>query len=162
MLESHYRSQSKFSWDSLEAAENRLRAYRAMAVRRWQPVTEGGVTPEAIMDSRQAIQAALENDLDTPAVLATLSQLETAVDSGGISTVSQDAFAGFLGWLDGALGLHLSELTDITAEQRDLIAKRSEARESKDWTASDRLRDTLIEQGIALRDTATGAIWFRI
>src|SRR5438045_5676689 len=37
VLESHYRSQSHFSWDSLEAAHNRLQDLRALAALRWQP-----------------------------------------------------------------------------------------------------------------------------
>ena len=40
VLESHYRSQSKFSWDSLEAAQNRLRAYNAFADLVWQLPSE--------------------------------------------------------------------------------------------------------------------------
>jgi cysteinyl-tRNA synthetase len=162
VLESHYRSQSKFSWDSLEAAQNRLRAYRAMATRRWQVTDNGGVTPETIANTRQAIEAALFNDLDTPAALAALSQLEAAIDSGGISASSQDSFLSFLQWLDSALGLTLTSQADITPAQQRLVAAREQARNVKDWAESDRLRDELANQGLAVRDTAQGAIWHRL
>jgi cysteinyl-tRNA synthetase len=162
VLESHYRSQSKFSWDSLEAAQNRLRAYRAMAVRRWQIAGEGGITQAVLQATQQAIAAALTNDLDTPAALASLSQLEAAIDTSGISADSQVAFADFLGWLDDALGLGLSQQADITAEERQLIVERSQARQAQDWAKSDQLRDQLTEAGLAVRDTAAGAIWHRL
>jgi cysteinyl-tRNA synthetase len=36
-------------------------------------------------------------------------------------------------------------------EQKELIAKRAEARANKDWAESDRIRDLLLEQGIKLK-----------
>ncbi|HET8709204.1 MAG TPA: cysteine--tRNA ligase, partial [Candidatus Saccharimonadales bacterium] len=55
VLESHYRSQSKFSWESLEAAANRLQAYEAMADRQWQAYDAGKVTASDIRKAAQDI-----------------------------------------------------------------------------------------------------------
>jgi len=162
VLESHYRSQSKFSWDSLEAAKNRLQGYRAMAVQCWQAHEGGAITTEQITLAREAILEALQNDLNTPEVLAKLSELEGAIDNGGISISSQEAFADFLNWLDDTLGLKLSENTDITDDQKQLIAEREQAREARDWAKSDQLRNQLAQQGVSVRDTPHGPIWSRI
>ena len=163
VLESHYRSQSKFTWESLEAAQNRLKAYKAMSARQWQLVPAGeDITTGALDSHQQAIQAALEDDLNTPAALTSLSSLETAIDNSGISTDSQEAFKTLLTWLDAALGLRLSAEEDINNEQKEIIAQRENARQREDWTKSDELRDKLMEQGIGLRDTAHGAIWYRV
>src|SRR5690606_26070862 len=126
--------------------KNRLQSYHAMADQRWQARQDGAVTTEQIESAKQAILAALQNDLNTPEALAKLSELEGAIDNGGISISSQEAYASFLKWLDDALGLKLSKNADITDEQKQLIAQREQAREAKDWAKSDQLRDQLAQQ----------------
>ncbi|MGB4758935.1 MAG: cysteine--tRNA ligase [Candidatus Saccharimonadales bacterium] len=162
VLESHYRSQSKFSWESLEAAKNRLQNYRAAAVLRWQPVALGGIPAAWLEPQRTALQVALEEDLGTPEALAELSRIFTAIENSGISTESQAAYETFLDWLDATLGLRLSEAQDITDAQKQLIAEREQVRTNKEWAKSDELRDQLLAQGIALRDTSNGTIWYRL
>lgn len=162
VLESHYRSQSKFSWESLEAAKNRLIGYQHMAQQRWQISPEGLVMPSEIETTQQLIKKHLQDDLNTPEALAKLSQLEKAIDRGGINISSREVFDSFLVWLDNALGLTLHNGSDITDEQKDLIAKREEARKIADWTTSDELRNSLQKQNIDIRDTALGPIWHRL
>jgi cysteinyl-tRNA synthetase len=161
VLESHYRSQSKFSWDSLEAAQNRLVAYQAMADQQWQVHDDGQVAAAAITEAENDIEAALQNDLDTPQALAILSRLESAIDIGGISISSQGVFQAFLERLDAMLGLDLRVRPDITDKQKQLIAARDTARAEKDWAKSDELRDTLAADGVQVRDTARGTVWHR-
>ena len=48
---------------------------------------------------------------------------------------------------------------DKVGDQKQLIMQRAKARQSKDWAASDRLRDQLSKQGITLRDTSAGQLW---
>jgi cysteinyl-tRNA synthetase len=159
ILESNYRSQSKFSEDSLQAAVSRLAGYKAMAAHVWQPVdVDGSVTSDAIEKCQQAVLEALQEDLNTPKALSALSSLEGAIDNGGINTGSQEALRSFLDWLESALGLRL-QVPDLNDAQKTLLAERETAREQKDWTKSDQLRDELTSKGIGLRDTATRAIW---
>lgn len=163
ILESHYRSQSQFSLDVLKAATSRLQSYYAMAVRRWQPdTTDGGLTSEQITEHQSCIKTALETDLNTAQALAELSAFADALDSGGINTGSQDAFVHMLEWLDMAFGLQLAAQSDISDEQKQLINERQQARDAKDWARSDELRDALTTQGLAVRDTETGPIWYRV
>lgn len=162
IFESHYRSQSKFSWESLEAAKNRLTQYQSMAQQRWQVSPEGTVQETEITDTKTRIQQALENDLNTPVALAALSQLEKSIDRGGINTAGQGAFVEFLKWIDDILGLSLSKESDITPEQKTFIEKRSKAREAADWEASDTARNELQKQNIGVRDTERGPIWHRL
>ncbi len=161
LLQAHYRSQVNFTWELLEAAQNRLLGYQQIADQRWQARDDGTVTLADIEATRNSMLAALQDDLNTPVALAELSRLQGDIDNGGISTISQGAFASFLKWLDDTLGLNLSTGSDITNEQKQLIAEREKAREAKDWAKSDQLRDQLAEQGIGLRDTPSGAVWYR-
>lgn len=162
VLESHYRSQSKFSWDALEAARNRYNQYRAMAQQKWQTSEQGRVDVEKILETQQRIDGYLKDDLNTPKVLAALSELENEINEGGIQSSAKDAFDTFLIWIDKALGLPLHQEGDLSHEQKELIAQRNTARAQRDWQTADTIRDQLIDKyGITLNDTSHGVIWQR-
>lgn len=161
ILSKHYRTEGNFTWDILEASQNRLNGYRAMADQQWQASEQGTVTSEQIGAAQDAMRSALQDDLNTPQALAALSQLESAVDAGGLNNQSQGAFTSFIQWVDSILGLTLSSRSDITDDQKILIKERQEARDDKNWEISDRLRGELSAQGIEINDTPRGQIWSR-
>jgi cysteinyl-tRNA synthetase len=160
VLQSHYRSQSNFTWENLRAAQNRLKDYRAFADLLWElPDTAEG--PGTVLyDTKQAINEALQNDLNIAQALATLSELESKWIV--ILTESKQTFREFLAFLDKAFGLNLSATENISDEHYGLIAQRDKARSSQDWEASDKLRDQLASHGIGLRDTPEGSIWYHL
>ena len=69
-------------------------------------------------------------------------------------------FTKLLELIDESLGLELTALNDIDSTSKELIAKRQEARDQKDWTHSDSLRDDLTQQNIGIDDTAQGSRWY--
>ncbi len=165
VLESHYRSQSKFSWDSLEAAQNRLRGYQAFAALRYQTVVydeaRHPLQYESLATSQIAITEALENDLNTPKVLFELSELCEQATLRNVDNNTGDAFVSYLQFIDAVLGLNLGQASDISNVQKDILDARERARLAKDWSKADDLRRQLESQGIGIRDTQHGAIWFR-
>lgn len=164
VLQSHYRSQTNFSWENLEAAQNRLKTYQALADMVWQNVP-GETTDEYItMISEtvpQKLLEALASDLATPEALSILSTFEPLLTDGYRSDGNK-LLAGLLKQFDEMLGLNLSDRQDISEEQKRLINERQAAREKKDWSKSDELREELQKQGIAVRDTEHGPIWSRL
>ncbi len=163
VLESHYRSQATFSWESLEAANNRLKDLKAVAALRWQPRgTAHDSATFALEDVPKAIAEYLANDLDTPRALAFLSQITTQLLAVHIEKDMVSHFEKMLKGLDDLLGLDLLSVQDITDEQKDLLRQREEARGQQDWPAGDIIRDQLEEQGVGLKDSAHGVIWFRL
>lgn len=161
VLESHYRSQSKFSWDSLQAAQNRLKTYRAFADLLWQLPASSTPAETALRKTKQDILTALQDDLNTPQALARLSELESQWLQV-LSSADRPTFEAFLIFLDDLFGLNLAETKDITDNQYGIVHARDEARQTKKWAESDQLREELTKQGIGLRDTPAGAIWYRI
>lgn len=160
ILESHYRSQSKFSLESIEAANNRLKTLQAMADLKWQPLE--GAAEFDFKKPVEVIKEYLQKDLDTPSVLTYLSSLEAQIAGNNlVGTANLEDFTVFLAFIDQALGLNLSTRADITPEQKALISDRQSARQSKDWEKSDQLRDQLLAQNIGIRDTDHRQIWFR-
>lgn len=162
VLQSHYRSQSSFTWETLEAAQNRLNNYRRMADLRYQTIDDDTAANYEDLDKyRDNILASLFDDLNTPQALAHLSKLEEIITTQLFATDELDAFNKFLEDMDAVLGLGLLDSTDITDEQKQLISDRQQAREAKDWPKSDEIRDELHAHGLTINDTDHGPIWSR-
>jgi cysteinyl-tRNA synthetase len=163
MLQSHYRSQTNFTWESLDAAQNRLNELRAWADLRHQPSTD--TMPEELNElfktTRESMKEAVESDLNTPMAFAALSKLVGYMQTVPIPGVEGKHMDGILKFIDDIFGLELSNRPDITDEQKTLIKQREDARAAKDFAASDRLRLALEEQAITVRDTPNGTIWTR-
>ena len=78
----------------------------------------------------------------------------------GGNDVHRHGLVSFLESIDELLGLQLLDTTpDINDDMKRVIIERQRARDANDWAASDRLRDDLQKNGIAVRDTATDTIW---
>jgi cysteinyl-tRNA synthetase len=165
ILGSHYRSPLDYSDENLQGAKAALtRLYLAL---KDLPVAEG----TAAHDER--FHAAMDDDFNTPGALAVLFEL--ARDINKLREEGKLAAAAPLGAslrrLGGILGLLQREpqaflrggaadgLTDAQIEA--LIARRTAARQNRNWAESDRIRDELKAQGIILEDTAGRTTWRR-
>jgi cysteinyl-tRNA synthetase len=164
VLQAHYRSQVHFSWENLEAAQNRLNDIRATADLRYQPSLDHmpDEVDQMFKSTREEIEKAMFDDLNTAAALAALSKFMDFLANIAIPGVEGKYTDGFLAFLDSVFGLELSNRTDITADQKKTIQVRERARQDREWTKSDELRDELKAQGLGLRDTPNGAIWYRL
>lgn len=165
VMQSHYRSESNFTWENLEAASNRLQHWRSVAALRHQlPQHDAEVTSDIngqLLSVKHAALEALNSDLNSPLALTHYDQVFDSIEQTDLSLVEQSTFFDTLSYIDDLLGLQLLDTTpDITDEQKQLIVERTRARELKDWERSDRLRLTLAESGIGLSDTANGSRWF--
>jgi cysteinyl-tRNA synthetase len=155
LLEHRYRQQMNLSWDTLEAADKTLRRWR-------ERVAHWARSPSAAMprSHADAVTAAFDDDLDTPAGLRALRALER--DESVPPGARFEAFAH----LDRLLGLDLARdigkpdpapvLPDGAAEW---LAARARAREASDWPAADRLRDEIAALGVSVTDTPSGQAW---
>ena len=79
--------------------------------------------------------------------------------------MKSEQFATLLLRFDEVLGLDLknakkrleeSTLVELPKEIQDLIKQREQARQAKDWTASDEIRDILKQKGYMVKDTKEG------
>lgn len=160
VLESNYRSQSKFSWEGLTAAKHRLLDLQAMAALRYQAKQElFDYVTFAMDDIPNEVLTMLNNDLNTPAVLAYLSEVSTEILTVGIEKDMLDHFEDALKGLDELLGLKLYEVKDIDNETKNLITKREEYRQKKDWAMADKLRKELEKRNVSIEDKPNGPQW---
>jgi cysteinyl-tRNA synthetase len=161
ILESHYRSQSRFNWEGLQGASNRLQDLRAIAALRFQALpTTTDTTTFALEDVPLELANFLANDMDTPGALAFLSHVSTQLLSVLIENDMVDHLETMLRGIDKLLGLNLMSVEDISDEHKQFIADRQAARDAHDYAQSDDIRNQLAKVGIGLRDMPSGAIWY--
>lgn len=150
MLKTHYRQPIDWTVKALEEAERTLIEFYRAAER----AGEGEVS-EHVVD-------ALGDDLNTARVVTELHALRVGAGSGS-PTSERDrgqlaASLRFLGF-DGTIGSLKPESNVDQSIIERLIAARLDARRTKNFAESDRIRDQLATMGIALmdgKDPATG------
>ena len=104
----------------------------------------------------------MDDDLNTADALADIfdivKEINTALIKETIKTAkSASNITSIIREIGDVLGILQSDIdVEITQEIQELIDKRIEARESKDFAASDELRDKLKELGILIEDTKDG------
>ncbi|MEU4831496.1 cysteine--tRNA ligase [Streptosporangium sp. NPDC023615] len=155
LLEHRHRQQMNLTWDTLRAADRTLRRWRAQ-VAEWSESPSGPMPADRV----SRIEAAFDDDLDTPLALRLLRELERDE-----SVAPGSRFEAFL-HLDQILALDLSidigraaRPRSLPAGAAELLERRSRARDAKDWAASDRLRDELAALGVKVTDTPEGQTW---
>lgn len=152
VLQSHYRSESNFSWDILDGAQSRLNHWSSMFDRRWQL----DVLSDDSSDITKELLEIVGSDLNIAELASKIDAYFNNVDSNNAMPARDTLIT-----IRDGLGIDLLGY-DITDVQKQLIKKREEARENKDWEESDKLRDELQKQGIGVRDTDNGTVWYRI
>ena len=147
LLENRYRSQMDLTWAGLEAANSTLKRWR-INMAAW------GENENRLFDLE--ILNAIERDLDTPRVLLRLRALEK-----DLSVPNEVKRATFL-YADSVLGLDLHRKIDVqplNSAQIELLQLRAQARQDKNWSESDRIRDLLSDLGVAINDGPDGQSW---
>ena len=140
-LQAHYRSELRFTWEALDAAQQGLRRLYGIS-----PERESLTDSKAYEDVRAEVLNALNTDLNVPQALGLLNRYDS-----------------YRLWLefDQVLGLDIAERSRVREdalppEVQQLIAQRNEARKARNWTESDRIREELIKMGYEVGDGPQG------
>ena len=157
VLRSHYRSPVEVTRATTDDAAAALRRLDAFARRAATAGRSGGPGADAI----EAFRASMDDDLDTPAVVAQLfglvSRGNSLLDAGDTESAAPLAAAVFE--ICSAVGLVLDAGGDeVPAEVLARAAARDEARARRDWSEADAIRDALVADGWVVEDTADGTV----
>lgn len=144
-LQTHYAK--PMDWTAEKAAQTK------MTLQKWRALiantTAGAVSP-VVLD-------ALADDLNTAGAIAELHVLAAAGDAAGLK-----ASAALLGLLEDHMGDWARETvvdTAVSALIERLLAERLSARQARDFTRADLLRDGFVAAGVVVMDTAGGSEW---
>ncbi|NJD10206.1 MAG: cysteine--tRNA ligase [Gemmatimonadetes bacterium] len=177
LLSAQYRKELNFSFDGLGAARTSLQRLLDFERRLADAPTRAdaplSALPRLATRMLTEFEAALDDDLNTPAALAALFNFvreanaeldrDQPLDQGAIG-----AARSALQRADDALGvlaLARMESQAVDDEFGSWVEQRIEARrlarESRDFATADRIRDELKQRGVVLEDTPRGVRWRR-
>lgn len=151
-LQSHYRKQLTFSYDSLDGAEN---AYKKLKIKVLSLNNEGIINEDIFNEFNQKFMNFLEDDLNTANALSLVYDvLKYEVnDVTKLKLISE---------FDKVLSLDLTK-KDVKNVDVDFINKKIEerkvAKQNKDFVTADKIREELLNMGIIIKDTREGTIF---
>ena len=160
LISSHYRSSLNFDPESLNQARSALaRLYQALG-------SIEGESNELDQNMMNQFSLVMDDDLNTPEALSLLFQLAKSINSSS-DPIQKMKYGATLKELSGVLGLLQDDpktffqfgATLLDEEIDQQIALRNRARDEKDFQTADKIRDSLLEQGIILDDGSEGTTW---
>ena len=177
ILQAHYRSTVDFSSEALEATEKGLQRLQE-AYARLQKLQADKETTVEVSGLRQRCVDAMDDDLNTPFVIAALFDSTRAINTvhDGKGTISEADLKELKEvWKTFAidiLGLRLGDgemsndksqmsnkLTAFNGAIDLLLGIRLQAKQNKDWATSDKIRNELTALGFQIKDTKDGFEW---
>ena len=168
ILQAHYRSTVDFSNEALIASQKGL-SRLTEAYDRLQKITPSATTSVETKDWATMCREAMNDDLNTPIVISHLFDAAKAINTvydtkATISQTDLDSLKELFDTYIDILGLQTeqssSKYLDSYKKAVDLLLSlRLEAKQSKNWALSDRIRDELASYGFVVKDTKEGFEW---
>ena len=164
LVRSHYRGQMSFTEDLLADARSGLvRLYTAL-----RGFDRGPVAVDWNGVNALRFAAAMDEDFNTAAAVAELFDLAGEVNrsKSGAAAAQLRALGGVLGLLqqepEAFLQADPARSTLAVAERvEQLVARRTTAKQARNFAEADRIRALLAEEGILLEDGPGGTTWRR-
>jgi cysteinyl-tRNA synthetase len=169
VLQAHYRSTVDFSNEALQASEKGLQKLMK-AVEALNKIKPSNSSTLDIEKLKAKCYEALDDDLNSPILLSHLfegvkfinsvTDGSEKIDSPGLESL-KELFNTFvfeiLGLKDETSGKNDEKLTGEL--MKIIIGLRQDAKNNKDWPASDKIRNELKNAGIVIKDLKDGAEW---
>jgi cysteinyl-tRNA synthetase len=171
ILQAHYRSTVDFGNEALQAAEKGLQRLQD-AMKGLERITPGKQTTiEGVKELRQKCYDAMNDDLNTPIVIAHLFDgariINTILDKKATISAEdlEELKSLFHMFLFDILGMKEETANNEAREEAYgkvvdmLLEQRMKAKANKDWATSDKIRDELAALGFEVKDTKDGFTW---
>ena len=153
MFTSTYRNQINFTWESLDSSKIALQRLREGYLKEIDGTDD--VSKEEIKEYEKRFLEAINDDLNMPIAMSVVWDVIK-------NPKKSRAFRDLLLKFDEVLGLDLKNYKKqndkLPEEILDLVSKRDEARNSKNWSESDKIRNLLVEKGYRVQDTKEGTV----
>ena len=171
LINAHYRTGLNFAFSALEDARKALdkidrcvEGISGSRVEHVERVESAGqiVVPEWAKKCLAEFTEAVNDDLNLPRAFAAVFDLVRQTNGAAATMTKEEAGAvlGVFKRMDEVLGVIFFEnekkQEEIPAEVKALLDARAEARKSKNWAESDRLRDEIAALGWTVKDSREG------
>ena len=156
-LQSHYKNQLTFTYDSLDIAAN---TYNKLLnkVKNIKKDNQG-VKQEDFNQFNNKFKSALEDNLNTSNALTVLYEVLK-------SNINNDTKLALISSFDEVLSLNLltkekndNQNKNLISYIEEMIEKRNIAKQNKDYNLADSIRNELQEKGIIIKDTREGTTY---
>ena len=146
----HYKGKLNFTWEGIEAASTALTRLRDGYQKHLTGMAD--VDGTIISEIENKFHQAINDDLNMPLAMSAVWEAVKYQDKS-------PKIAKLLEKFDTVLGLKITEKKEeeIPQEILELVEQRKVARNEKNWTESDRLRDLIAQKGYSVKDTKDGA-----
>lgn len=181
LLSAHYRSPIDYTSESLKEAEAAVeRFYKTMQriEAEWPEAAKIDFCVDCIQDRLSPIYEAMDDDFNTAIVIGHIFKeitranklMDEAKASGKGAAVElsyvlaefkiASKILGIFGRNHGEYFKEKQSRVAVPAEEIErLIQERNDARKAKDFKRADEIRNSLLEKGIILEDSAKGTTW---
>ena len=170
VLQAHYRSTMDFSNDALLAAE---KGYDRLmkGVETLGKLKASATSSVDVKELEKRCQEAMNDDLNSPMVISALFDWVRLINQ--IAEGQQTISAEDLEELRRVVNLYVFDVLGLRNEKQEgaggnnmvpqlvdmLLSIRQEAKANKDWATSDKIRNSLTEIGIRVKDRKDGVDW---
>lgn len=152
----HYRNKLNFTWEGIEASSKsleRLRNSYQINLNRNDELTSEDL--EKLNEIEENFHKAINDDLNMPLAMSFVWEVAKFEKKN-------EKVAKLLQKFDTVLGIKIDKLDiekqELPKEIMDILEQRKKARENKDWSKSDELRDLIKQKGYTVKDTKEGQI----
>ena len=165
LLNMHYRKPLDFSWTKLVVARKTVARLDRFVykLRTCQNGPATGDMDQLIYDLKQRFVSAMDDDLSISQALAALfdfvHDINRIMDSQGLHLSDRKKIEAIISGLNSVLMLMDLEKPEPTQKVEQLLKERATARQKKDWSKADQIRNELNELGIEVIDTKEGTTW---
>lgn len=173
MLQAHYRSTLDFSNEALDAAEKGYkRLMTAISLLDKIAPASANTIDVDLTALKQRCYAAMDDDFNSPVLIAELFEAVRMINSiyDGKQQVNQSSLEEIKllmqHFVFDVMGLKDDQISgdneSVDHLMNLIIGIRNEAKQNKDFTTSDRIRQELSAVGIQLKDSKDGTLWNKI
>ena len=161
LTSSHYRHKVDLTEEHLLAASqavNRFQDFR----RRLEKLTTSSSRHEADLPVLDEFRKAMNNDLNIAEAMGKvfdwIREVNRKIDSNELTTEEAGSFIEVLDKIDSVIAVVSDDKPEITDEEATMIDEREKARQEKNWSRADEIRDYFRSRGFELEDTPDGTI----
>ena len=145
-----------------EAAVNRLTEFKNRLKSVKNSLSGSTTKLDIIEETRQSFEKEMDDDFNTPKAISHVFDLakitNPLIDSGKLAEDDVGKIIELLNDINKILGIIPEKIQEIPPEIQKLVSERETARQTKDFTRADQLREEIKNLGYQIDDTAYGPL----
>jgi len=163
LLSTHYRQKVNFTFEGLESSENTIKKFKEFLFKLKNiRLDKGTDIDKKILSTKEEFEKNLDDDLNMSGGLGVIHEFMHEINKMiAQETLSRDSALKVYNLMmefDKVLGILEFTQEDIPGEVMQLVKKRDEARNNKDWKLSDDIREKINKLGYTVEDTKDGSL----